>query len=48
MAKPIRATPHLHGNAANKFLKKMEDVENSKISFVDKKISKSVKKFINL
>jgi hypothetical protein len=39
MAKPIKATPDLVGEEANKFLKKMLKVENSKITEREKQIA---------
>lgn len=44
MAKPIRSTPELKGIEANNFLRKMADVEKSRISKVDKEILESIKK----
>lgn len=42
MAKPIKATPDLVGEEANKFLKKMLAVEKSKITLKDKELVKRV------
>ncbi|MEK6935880.1 MAG: hypothetical protein AABW67_03765 [Nanoarchaeota archaeon] len=42
MAKPIRATPELKGEDANKFLRKMLEVETSKITFKQKELSKEI------
>ena len=43
MAKPIRATPELRGEIADAFIKRMINVENSKISKADKILSKEIK-----
>jgi len=43
MAKPIRATPELRGEEANKFLEKMAEVEKTGISNVDRKLAQAVK-----
>ncbi len=43
MAKPIRSTPELKGELANKFLSRMIKMENSKITRQDKVLSKEIK-----
>lgn len=44
MAKPIRATPSLRGEEANKFVCKMIELDRSKISSLDRKIVIEIKK----
>ena len=43
MAKPIRSTPTLVGEEANKFLERMIVVENSPISKTDKELAEQIK-----
>ena len=43
MAKPIRATPELRGEEANRFLRKMAEIERTGISEVDRKLAEAVK-----
>lgn len=42
MAKPIRATPELRGDEANKFLDRMISVERAGMSRVDRKFAKEI------
>ena len=42
MAKPIRSTPELKGEEADKFLKKMLQLEKTRISDVDKKLAQEI------
>jgi hypothetical protein len=42
MAKPIRATPELKGEEANRFLEKMLRVEASRITIRQKEFSKAI------
>lgn len=44
MAKPIRATPKLKGLNAEKFVKRMIYVEQSRISELDKSLALEIKK----
>jgi len=44
MAKPIRSTPELTGNEADKFLRKMIKVEQSKITLKQSSFAKAIKK----
>ena len=43
MAKPIRATPELRGEIADKFIRKMISIENSKMTKEDKKLLREIK-----
>jgi hypothetical protein len=43
MAKPIRSTPELKGESADKFLIKMVNMEKSKITKADKNLSEEIK-----
>jgi len=42
MAKPIKATPDLVGEEANRFLRRMLEVERSKITVKDKELAAKV------
>lgn len=42
MAKPIRSTPELKGEEADKFLKKMLQLENTRISIIDKEFAQEI------
>jgi hypothetical protein len=42
MAKPIKATPDLVGEEANRFLRKMICIENSKITKKDRELAQKV------
>jgi hypothetical protein len=44
MAKPIKSTPELTGDEADKFLEKMIKVEQSKINFKQIAFAKEIKK----
>ena len=48
MAKPIRATPELVGEEADKFLEKMLNVEESKITVKQKSLAKEIEKNMEL
>ena len=48
MAKPIRATPTLSGNEANIFLEKMIKIEDSRITFKQKRVAKEIKENMEL
>jgi hypothetical protein len=43
MAKPIRATPKLRGEDANKFVNRMIIIETSRITERDKELAKQIK-----
>lgn len=43
MAKPIKSTPELNGEEANKFLRKMLNVEKSRITLKQKEFAKQIK-----
>ena len=42
MAKPIKATPDLVGEEANRFLRKMIEIEKSKITKRDRELADNV------
>ena len=44
MAKPIKATPELTGEEANRFLRKMIDIEGSKITYEQRNFAKEIEK----
>jgi len=48
MAKPIRATPELKGEEANKFLEKMLKVEESRITTRQKEFSREIEENMRL
>lgn len=43
MAKPIKSTPVLNGEEANAFLKKMLEVERTRITLRQKQFAKEIK-----
>lgn len=47
MAKPIRATPVLRGKDANRFIRRMHEVETQPMTELDKKIRDRVEKNSN-
>lgn len=44
MAKPIKSTPELTGEEANKFLEKMIKIERSKITIKQKSLAKEIER----
>lgn len=44
MARPIRDTPKLKGKIADEFIRKMISRETSKMTRIDKKLSRDIKK----
>lgn len=43
MAKPIKSTPELSGEDANKFLRKMISVERSRVTLKQKEFAQEIK-----
>jgi hypothetical protein len=48
MAKPIKSTPELTGEEADKFLERMIKVEHSKVTFKQKSLAKEIERNMNL
>lgn len=48
MAKPIKSTPELSGEEANKFLERMIKVENSKITLKQRELSREIERNMKL